>query len=202
LQSRLDRILAAGSADISTFGGTYAGGYCLMQNPEEFAGLIEFLIGHGPFANYLEIGIGTGGGIRVLNETVFPRTNTVIDTFANPFTSQWPEHEPHIRNVKVVRGDSTNPDTVLYVSLLGREFDLIGIDGEHSYPFVRADFHNYTKMAKPGALVWFHDTVSTPEGPGLYVKNLEREGFRVAYRNESGKLGIAVVEYDPRLEKP
>ena len=46
--------------------------------------------------------------------------------------------------------------------LAGRKFDVLFIDGDHTYEGVKADFENYSKFARPGGLIAFHDIVPHP----------------------------------------
>jgi Methyltransferase domain len=52
-----------------------------------------------------------------------------------------------------VKGDSTNPAVVDIVRKLA-PFDALFIDGNHSFPYVKADWENYGPMAR---IVGFHD---------------------------------------------
>jgi predicted O-methyltransferase YrrM len=58
-----------------------------------------------------------------------------------------------------VRADSHSPIALERVKqvLCGRAFDLLYIDGDHSYEGVKADFNMYSGLVRPGGLIMFHD---------------------------------------------
>ena len=66
---------------------------------------------------------------------------------------------------QVVYGDSHSPDTrqCLVGVLAGQPVDVLFIDGDHSYPGVKADYEMYSPLVAPGGLVCFHDICDHPE---------------------------------------
>lgn len=44
----------------------------------------------------------------------------------------------------------------------GKDFDMLFIDGDHTYPQVLYDIRNYSKLLKPGALICGHDYPGYP----------------------------------------
>lgn len=57
--------------------------------------------------------------------------------------------------IKLIRGCSRKPST--YESIEGREFDLIFIDGDHSYKGVKSDFTRGKKYLKEGGFLVLDD---------------------------------------------
>ncbi|MGL4549727.1 MAG: class I SAM-dependent methyltransferase, partial [Gemmataceae bacterium] len=64
----------------------------------------------------------------------------------------------HLPGLEEHVGDSHAPDAAEFLRRLGRTFDLVGIDGDHSYEGVKADWELVEPHLAPGAVVWFHDT--------------------------------------------
>lgn len=63
----------------------------------------------------------------------------------------------NIPNVLFVQGDSSHPKIIDYAPLRNRKFDVIMIDGDHTYKGVKKDFENYRKYLNEGGLIAFHD---------------------------------------------
>jgi len=72
-------------------------------------------------------------------------------------------------------GDSRAPETLekLRARLAGRPIDLLFIDGNHLYEYVKFDYENYGPLARH--LIAFHDVVSTEGGIEVEVNRLWRE---------------------------
>lgn len=62
-------------------------------------------------------------------------------------------------------GDSLAFDETPYVGA----YDVVFVDGAHSYSYVRSDTEKALRMVRPGGLVLWHDYYGHPEGaPGVY----------------------------------
>ena len=67
---------------------------------------------------------------------------------------------PRASTISVEAGDSHSPDTIASIHRQWPNgFDLVFIDGDHSYSGVRADTISYADLVKPGGLLAFHDIV-------------------------------------------
>jgi len=73
----------------------------------------------------------------------------------------------------LLEGDSHNPSTADEVKRLGPAggFDVVFIDGDHSYDGVRSDTLRFARLARPGGVVVFHDIqpLRSDDVSGLYV---------------------------------
>jgi predicted O-methyltransferase YrrM len=60
-----------------------------------------------------------------------------------------------------LQGDSGAPEILQRVRsiLKGQLLDFLFIDGDHSYPGVKADFTNYRPLLRPGGIIALHDIV-------------------------------------------
>ena len=195
------RICEAGSASLGDWGGTWAGGFHIQQNPIELAALVRILIlrshGKAGFRNALEIGNAAGGTTRLIREFV-PVDNTVIvDDGKHEHFSVWEENKKFIPNVTEIIGNSQLPETVAVVGKLGRKFDLVSIDADHTYEGAKADWMNYRRFFEDGAVVWFHDTVSCAPHVGRLWEEVKDEGHRVLL--DTGiYLGIGAIAYNAK----
>lgn len=69
------------------------------------------------------------------------------------------------KNVTIVCGDSSSLRVLNIVERFG-PFDLIFIDANHTYEFIKLDFNNYKNYLAKGGVIGFHD-VDCPDWPGI-----------------------------------
>jgi predicted O-methyltransferase YrrM len=60
--------------------------------------------------------------------------------------------------IRLIQGDSHDKETLKKVS--DRKYDLLFIDGDHSFEGVKKDFEMYSPLVRKGGLVAFHDIFS------------------------------------------
>lgn len=197
----VEQIHAAGSDHLPTFGGTIEGGYHIQQDPGEFAGLVDALQGR-PIKTYLQVGCAAGGTERFLCEKLGVQALDVIDLGVHPRFPVWLEHnrpalEAQGVSVRQHIGDSHEEEAEAFLAALGRKYDLIGIDGDHTPAGVRMDWALITPHVQPGTLVWFHDIGSEHLPPsqqgGREVWAILRERHKVIYET-TAKFGIGLLE--------
>jgi hypothetical protein len=70
----------------------------------------------------------------------------------------------------------------------GKEIDLLHIDGLHDYKNCKNDCDTWSRFLKEEGVILFHDTVSNPNGVGLFFSQLEVP--KVNFTNSCG-LGVA-----------
>jgi hypothetical protein len=149
-------------------------------------------------ANYLAIGIAAGGAERFLCEQLDVGMLAVIDDGLHPNHSIWQTlNRPNVKaigcEVKEYIGNSHIVAAEDFLDGLGEKFDLISIDGDHSFDGVRMDFELAIKHAKPGALMWFHD-VNLDVWPGARDYFKELSGRYPVLLHTNGRCGIGVVQ--------
>ena len=73
-------------------------------------------------------------------------------------------------------------------------YNIIFIDGDHSYEGVWSDYHNYRHMLAPNGLVVFHDTVVC-KGVKKLVDELVYDGVTIfgEYIGQDKQLGITAI---------
>jgi hypothetical protein len=74
-----------------------------------------------------------------------------------------------------------------------KEIDLLHIDGLHDYKNCKNDCDTWAPFLKENGVIIFHDTVSNPDGVGLFFSQLEVP--KVNFKNSSG-LGVASNNLD------
>jgi len=87
-------------------------------------------------------------------------------------------------------GDSKDPYIVKSVKELG-PFDLVFIDGDHTYEGVKTDWENYGPMGKT---VVFHDIIKPTKGRQMGVWKLwkELEGNKEEYIGNGSPAGLGI----------
>jgi hypothetical protein len=187
-----------GSDSLSHFGGTFEGGGRIQQNPREFARFLHFLKHYGrvPFHNYLEIGSASGCSIRAIHDTVGIMRASAIDLGQHPGCVLFSENTKGIPDVELLTADSHSPEARAFLE--GKNFDLIGIDADHTYESVKRDWELARPHMEPGTLVWFHDTYWCDD-IRTFVNELSRDHSMVFRTDIPGSdrhnLGIRVIRF-------
>jgi len=190
-------ILELGQENIEGFGGTKVGGIRLQQIPNELSRcLAELLKCKSEIRNYLEIGSAAGGSCFVINH-FFPLEKIVlIDNNGLNMQSTRNEVLQGIFHQELIgRSDSE----VVYgsVARMGIQFDLILLDGDHSYQNVRLESALYLPYLRPGGFLFIHDTIAAPNDCGRVMRELTAYGgmeLVAEYVSENGpKLGIGLL---------
>ena len=100
-----------------------------------------------------------------------------------------------------LRADSHDPSTLEELTRLlqGKLIDVLFIDGDHSYAGVRQDFELYSKLVRPGGLVFFHDIAHHRPSDNCHVDQLWAE-LRPRYQSrefientDQGWAGIGLI---------
>lgn len=166
-------ILEAGSDNISVFAGRFEGGVHCQQVPDEFAEFIAAVLGSGAIIkNYLEIGVAAGGTTYVLNHYFHPEKIVLVDDNRHIKAPLRPEILWDVERKEII-GHSGDARVLAEVAALGLKYDLIVIDGDHTYPGVKADADNYLPYLNEGGLVMFHDSVLPDWGIMAVVAELK-----------------------------
>lgn len=158
----VQRYIEEAGTSIGGFGGTWIGGYSAQQEPAELAQLIYFLLGIGhPFHDYLEIGAAAGGTARLLDDFLKLDHLYVIDLNNDGMLDHegvplWKHRAENIPQAVEWVGDSHSTECRHVVDRWG-PFDLILIDGDHSYAGIRADTVLAVEHAADGAILVYHD---------------------------------------------
>jgi predicted O-methyltransferase YrrM len=110
----------------------------------------------------LEIGFGDGETSVKINNISNPHRHVVVDIFDEYLDikqeagKKWDNVEKLIDKVEFKVGDSRE-----ILPKLNGPFDLIFIDGNHSYEFVKKDWENTKNLIHKKSVVFFHDYGNT-----------------------------------------
>lgn len=86
-------------------------------------------------------------------------------------------------NLEIIKGYFDN-----VAKTWDKEIDLLHIDGLHDYENCKNDCDTWAPLLKDHGVILFHDTISNPEGVGLFFSQLEVP--KVNFTNSFG-LGVA-----------
>jgi len=150
----------------------------IIQNPYEVEVLLNIIKELGLCrGKIVEIGFGFGG-THFLYRNFFSQVVTVT---IDPIQVALFEKSTGLdKRSFIVLGDSRTPETIEAVrNITGGEIDVLYIDGNHEYEFVKSDYLNYYPLVKCGGLIAFHDTGGTTQlhaGVSRFIKEM-KEGF-------------------------
>ena len=143
------------------FDGTYSH---LLQNPRELADFIFALKKYdaevAPIRSLLEIGFSAGMTNTILNRFFKFEKILAIDDFSAPINGTSLLANLRFKNLTVLCGRSDSERALLMAKSMA-PFDLVFIDGGHTYDAVRADVTNYTPMLAAKGVLALHDIAAT-----------------------------------------
>ena len=153
-----------GSDSLEVVGGKWEGGINLQQIPDEISPCIFDLLKLREttlIENFLEIGAAAGGNAFIFNYFFSFEIMVLIDNN---------RHKKHIHRESILSkvphyefiGDSHSKEADKFVENLGYRFDILFIDGDHSYEGVKKDTEMYLEFCSPNGFVIYHDTVACP----------------------------------------
>jgi len=165
-------VLECGSDSLSVFGGTWEGGYRIQQDPIEITEALSYLSNFG-YRNYLEIGSAGGGTTRLMIEMLEIKNSYIIDDNQHPASSFRKELLDGL-NVREFAGDSHSEECEHFLDVIDDKFDIVFIDGDHSYEGVVMDTRLVFPRVHHGGIVMFHDVEYHP-GVKRYMEELKEK---------------------------
>ena len=149
----------------------------IQQRPVELASLIEFFLEKKKFGEhldyYVEIGPCAGGTTRAMyNFLEFKEIMVIDDNGASIGHGAYIDRgvfnrAENLKDLPVYEIIGTSNDPQVIEKALDKskiqQYDIILIDGDHSYDGVKNDTINYLPTIRPGGYVVFHDTVHIPD---------------------------------------
>ena len=157
---------------------------CLLQNREEFLVFCEWIEAH-QIRSYLEIGIWTGQLVSTLDE-LFRFKHVGAADLLGAYAFGLPiQLYPH---VALYAGSSHAPEYVTWRQSQP-SYDLVMIDGDHSYEGVKRDFEINRKL--PHRFLAFHDiTGYHPSTRGVKQLWDELDGHKLEIVRPHRELGL------------
>ena len=142
----------------------------LQQIPDELTELIFFLKNYEKsnnfrFKAFLEIGFHAGYTNTILNKIFQFDEILGIDTFQEFVDGNSLRANHRFKNLTLICGDSTSSRVINNVKKFA-PFDLILIDGNHDYKFIKKDFENYKTMLAKNSFIIIHD-IKSKSFPGV-----------------------------------
>lgn len=158
------------------FDGSYAHA---IQIPEELADFIFALKEHdakvAPLKRMLEVGFAAGITNTLLNKFFGFDEIVAMDTFDGPPSTNVLWANLRFKNLTLICGDSGSSRSISTAKALG-PFDLIFIDGDHSYEGVMRDIKNYAPMLSKFGIFAMHDIAAEWTGVPNAWRHLVESG--------------------------
>jgi hypothetical protein len=153
----------------------------LMHIPEELSDLMSFLKTYEKnirkkFSNFLEVGYSSGKTNTIFNKFFNFEHIVAIDDFTAEMSSTDLLANLKRKNLTLVCGSSYKSDNQKIIKKFA-PYDLIFIDANHEYEFVKKDFENFSPFLEKGGVIAFHD-VDCPDWRGInqFWNELEATG--------------------------
>jgi hypothetical protein len=153
----------------------------LMQSPWELADFIFALKKYENDTGYkirrfLEVGFSSGQNNSILNKFFHFDHIVGLDLFNSNTNGFSLQGNMQHKNLVLITGDSTSERVIDLVNKMG-PYDLIFIDANHTYEFVKKDFENFSPFLEKGGVIGFHD-IDCPDWMGInkFWKELDATG--------------------------
>ena len=130
--------------------------YYIQQKEQEWKDFLNYIVSNIQLNNVLEIGsyeLGT--------------TSSFVKIFKNVFSidinkgHNWDDFKNKNNNWIYYIGDSSSNYILNKIKESNIKFDLIFIDGDHTYNGVKNDFQNYKQFLNDDGIIAFHDILET-----------------------------------------
>ena len=165
----------------------------LIQGTEEMAQSIHYLrSGDKTINSYLEIGSAAGGTAYVFNKFFDIDTTVLIDDNCHATAGYRHDILIDIDYIEFI-GNSQSKEAVAFVRNLDRMFDVVFIDGDHTYEGASADVVNYSPFVSPGGYLIMHDTVSAP-GVKRVFEGVKNAGCFSVVEFYTGWCGTGIIK--------
>lgn len=180
------------------------------QNPVEIERLFEIICDLNP-AKVLEVGTARGGTLYLWAQAATDDATLVsVDLPGGDFGGAYADCRSELyhafahdnQSMHLLLADSHLHETQQRVAdcFDGQGIDFAFIDGDHTYEGVKADFHDYGKMVRPGGIIAFHDILYRKDQPTIRVDKLWDELTRqydcealIGPEGSGKKIGIGVL---------
>jgi predicted O-methyltransferase YrrM len=174
--SEIENFIAeSGSDHVPTFGGKFEGGIQCQQIADELAPCIMAILESGePVKSYLEIGVAAGGTTFIFNHFFKLNTIALIDDNRHPKAHVRPYILRDIIRNEII-GHSHADGTVAALKDIKTDFDIVLIDGDHTYAGVSKDVDIYRRFLREGGFLILHDSALPEWGIQQMVVELKKD---------------------------
>lgn len=161
----------AGSSNKAYFKCEKEGDLKLQQVPEEYANIICKVLERKP-NSYLEIGIGNGGSwltFSHINRKTLKTSHAVDNLSYYQAIGQKIQEIDYIKeflSLEIEDVQFHNMDSKVYLTNCTNRYDVIFIDGDHSYEGVKSDYQHALPLINNNGIMIFHDIASVG-APGV-----------------------------------
>ncbi len=156
----------------------------LMQSYEELMDFCAGIEGIAPRNICLEIGMYRGG-THFLWRQYFPEVISleVNEDFCREARAVLDACGVYPDGSKIICADAHSAAGIeaADTALVGRQVDMLFIDGDHTYESAKADFESHHARVRAGGIIAFHDAGSRAHMPGVYQAVEEIEENREQY---------------------
>lgn len=155
------------------------------QNPVEIERLYEIICELNP-SRVLEVGTARGGTLYLWAQAA-TRDATLVSVdlpggdfggaYADCRSALYQAFAHDAQQMHLIMADSHQHETQDRVAdcFGGQPIDFAFIDGDHTYEGVKADFHDYGRLVRPGGVIAFHDILYRADQPTIRVDKLWAE---------------------------
>jgi predicted O-methyltransferase YrrM len=167
-----------------------------LQRRSEVLALVD-LIRSSNYDSMLEIGTSTAGTSILASRALrAPANLTTVDIEARYTPDRLRKSLPSRVDVRLLVADSHQSGTVdLVRNGQERGFDVIFIDGDHSYKGVRMDTERFAPLARPGGILVFHDIQRINQSDDSSSQELYVGGVPDWWRQIRATLGGSIEEF-------
>jgi predicted O-methyltransferase YrrM len=166
----------------------------LLQNPDELCELIFFLKKRKNNESYLEIGFGHGLTNTILNKFFSFKKIVAVDPFGAHIRGNTLIPNIRFKNLILIC-QKTNSQIVKNELKKLAPFDIILIDGDHSYDAVKYDFNVVKNFVKKGSVIVFHDINFEDSGSMKFWKSIKKEYKTKEIIAPSNSYGFGIVTF-------
>lgn len=153
-------------------------------------------------SKYLEVGIFGGGTLHFINHHVAGIQCTGVDLFEDLVVGT---DNTHVSgnysyqavqtwlgpDIRLIKGNSED-----VLPALGEQFDLIFIDGNHTYSATKTDWRNATALLSPSGFIALHNASAFQEPDWSIYNRIDGGPWRVALELKAAGEWKCVAEVD------
>lgn len=181
------------------FDGTYND---LLHIPEELTELIFFLKRYEKTKNlkiksFLEIGFSHGIFNTIINKFFKLENNIAVDCLGAHINGRVLTANLRFKNLVLFCSSSDEKKTLNHIKNICK-FDLIFIDANHEYEYVKKDFENYKQFIKKRGLIIFHDINLKKSGSKKFwneIKKIYKNNKEIIINKQKFTYGYGIIKF-------